>query len=39
MVGCYDAVETHNRYSPLILAFAQSKGGDVVKKLLEKALK
>jgi hypothetical protein len=39
MVGCYDAVEAHKRYSPLFLAFAQSKGGDVVKKLLEKALK
>jgi hypothetical protein len=39
MVGCCGGVEAHNRYSPLILAFAQSKGGDVVKKLLEKALK
>jgi hypothetical protein len=39
MVGCYDVMDIHKRYSPLILAFAQSKGGDVVKKLLEKALK
>jgi len=27
------------KFIPIILSFAQSKGGDVVKKLLEKALK